>query len=424
MAEKTNKQAMKASRSPDAGLKIFKDPEANWVVNRTIAFMNEKCAEFGECLYTARRIKTLGETDEDVWRDEWTALAKRVENIASEALQRGHRVSAREAYLRASNYYRTAEYCTSPFHPQFDPLWKKSVETFQKAAALLDPPIEMLHVNYQGKNLPAYFWRPDRSSNPRPTLIAAGGADSSLEELAYWVGFAAVRRGYNFFAFDHPGHRGAMHIDPSLIKMVEYEKPYRQAIDLLQTLPGVDQRLAMTGYSFGGYVTLRVAAHDERIKAIAPNPAIVHEPFAQELPGIFGKIPLEWIDALIRKGMEKKPTVKNWLKYIQWSCGYPAENWSEMLEIGKSGFTVRDLLPRISCPTLIMVGDNEGQLWNEQAQECYQGISSQDKKMHVFSIEKDGSNDHCQLDNRTRGSQVLLDWLDETFDYEMKSSRP
>ena len=32
-------------------------------------------------------------------------------------------------------------------------------------------------------------------------------------------------------------------------------------------------------------------------------------------------------------------------------------------------------------------------------------------------LEKDGSNDLIQLDNRISGNQIKFDWLDEIFDY-------
>ena len=36
--------------------------------------------------------------------------------------------------------------------------------------------------------------------------------------------------------FDHPGHRGAVHKYNDCIKRSDYEKPYKEAIDLLETL--------------------------------------------------------------------------------------------------------------------------------------------------------------------------------------------
>ena len=58
----------------------------------------------GESFTTARRIK---DKDIDSWTVEWTATANRIEGIAAKCLSGGHIVSAREAFLRASVYWRT-----------------------------------------------------------------------------------------------------------------------------------------------------------------------------------------------------------------------------------------------------------------------------------------------------------------------------
>jgi len=44
--------------------------------------------------------------DETAWYAEWRALADRIHADADRSAAENHRVSARESYLRASNYYR------------------------------------------------------------------------------------------------------------------------------------------------------------------------------------------------------------------------------------------------------------------------------------------------------------------------------
>ena len=106
---------------------VFKDHETDWFFKRTLEYMVEKAAEIGECLYVARRID---ETDGESWIKEWAELAEKVEKAGDESLNGGHKISARESFLRASNYYRAAEYGTPPYHPRFHELWEKSRECF------------------------------------------------------------------------------------------------------------------------------------------------------------------------------------------------------------------------------------------------------------------------------------------------------
>src|ERR1700755_30839 len=64
-------------------------------------------SEFGEVMATVNRI-TSG--DDNGWDNEWNATAERVFAEAEAQRAAGHRVSARDGYLRASNYYRTSEF--------------------------------------------------------------------------------------------------------------------------------------------------------------------------------------------------------------------------------------------------------------------------------------------------------------------------
>ncbi len=47
------------------------------------------------------------------WYSEWRALAERIRADADRSAAEGHPVSARESYLRASNYYRLCEFYLS-----------------------------------------------------------------------------------------------------------------------------------------------------------------------------------------------------------------------------------------------------------------------------------------------------------------------
>ena len=75
---------------------------------RALAYTGRGGAGIGDCFGTAARIT---KTDADLWHDEWFATARRVERHAGQSAAAVHRVSARGAYLRASNYSRTAGIC-------------------------------------------------------------------------------------------------------------------------------------------------------------------------------------------------------------------------------------------------------------------------------------------------------------------------
>ena len=80
---KQEKNKKNERRSPDAGFKIFKDPEMDWTFARTLQYIYENAAEVGECLRVARKID---EKNRESWIEEWAKLALKKEIKAQETL--------------------------------------------------------------------------------------------------------------------------------------------------------------------------------------------------------------------------------------------------------------------------------------------------------------------------------------------------
>ena len=45
-------------------------------------------------------------------------------------------------------------------------------------------------------------------------------------------------------------------------------------------------------------------------------------------------------------------------------------------------------------------------------------IASPEKAMRVFTLERDGTHDHCMLDNHSRMQQVIFEWLGGVFAHD------
>lgn len=406
----TRKRGMDFARSFNS-FGLFEDHETDWLFKRTLEYMGQKCAESGECLTAARRID---ERDAESWIREWAELGRKLEAQGEESLAGGHRVSARESFQRAMNYYRTAEYACAPDHPRFEELWRKSVACMARALPLMEGSVERVEVPFERWSLPGYLARPDASGSPRPTLILAGGNDSSIEELLMAGCRAALDRGYNFFTFDYPGHRGAVHRHPDCVRRPDMEAPFAAALDFLLSRPGVDGRIALAGFSFGGYVAARVAAFEPRIKAVIPDSPIVDvaELAAKGRAAASRGLPDRLFDALLDRRLRRSPILRNFIRYGAWTRGEPYGSYAAIARLDYSAYTVRGLLDRITCPALSLAGAGEGEIMVRQAREFHEGVASKDKRLHIFTLEADGSDDHCQLDNLGRGMQVIFDWLD------------
>jgi hypothetical protein len=113
---------------------LFDDPLFQMFAERA-TMMTRGGAEYGECAATARCI-TSG--DADSWYREWVATAERVAGWGDESASRGHAVSAREAYLRASTYYRISFYPLfgAPVDPRLVAAFDRETQCFGQFAAL------------------------------------------------------------------------------------------------------------------------------------------------------------------------------------------------------------------------------------------------------------------------------------------------
>jgi pimeloyl-ACP methyl ester carboxylesterase len=391
---------------------IFKSSEMNWLFKRILTAMSEKGAEIGECLYAAQRIN---ESDLDSWITEWANLAEMVYRQGIDSLNQKHRISARESFLRSMTYYRAAEYLCAPKDPRFDILWEKSRNSFIRACELFDPPVEVVMIPFEDGLMPGYFWRPANDLINRPTLISVGGNDDTGEESFLWNGPAAVRRGYNYFTFEYPGHRGCVHLNRNLVKRPDYEVPFAVAINYLMKKEGVDDRLALAGHSHGGYAVCRAAIYDKRIKALIPStPLINADAVARKMFNIADKLPDSLLNLLINLKFINSPEIRVLIDYMVWTLGYP-DLMSVIRDENRQGFTFEGEEHKISCPVLALIGENEGEELKNQAIKFIENISSTKKELMVFTLDEDASDDHCQLDNRTRANQVIFDWLDGIF---------
>lgn len=87
---------------------IFKDEAFKFETLRAAGFAGDAAgADFGEVIVTTAQIP---EVDEDAWTETWRATAGRTAKRGEDSPEVGDTVSAREAFLRASSYYRSAEF--------------------------------------------------------------------------------------------------------------------------------------------------------------------------------------------------------------------------------------------------------------------------------------------------------------------------
>jgi pimeloyl-ACP methyl ester carboxylesterase len=390
----------------------FDDPEMDFQLIRMLGMAPYGGAALGECLTAARQIDDGNPWS---WARAFGELAVRLEAQAWDCFRAGHRVSARELFLRTSNYYRSAEYYANPRLPEHHHFGMKARECFLQAAPLCREVIEVLAIPFEGSALPAYFLRPDADRSPRKTLLVISGFDGTAEESYFQAGAAAVERGFNVLLFEGPGQTGTLRLHPHLTFRPDYEVPVRAVIDYALGRPDVDpDRLAFLGISFGGYFSIRAAANEPRIRALIPNSPIVD--LYRYMVAFLGDGAVNAEDDLTPDEVAELaddvvPAAAKWgLFNVCRRFGVP--RLGAYFEVLKH-FRVGPALQNITCPTLALVGEGEGAESLAQAQEYLEGVSGP-KQLYRFTV-AEGADTHCQFNNLSLSNHVILDWLDERF---------
>ncbi len=265
----TGAQAQTQAPAPSKGPPnpLFAEDDEFWFETVRMFGADEYGAgSFGEVLAVSCQIKA---GDYDSWYDAWNAAGERLAKEGDGQLARGHKVSARDSFLRASNAYRSSEFFlhANPKDPRVTRAFARQVETYKAAIKLWPTPIEPVEIPYEGKTLPGYLHRVDGTAKKRPLLILQTGFDGSAEEMHWSGAAAAVERGYNVLVFDGPGQSGSLHRD-GLTFRPDWEKVITPAVDFALKLKGVDpKKIALMGVSMGGYLAPRAAAFEPRLAA-------------------------------------------------------------------------------------------------------------------------------------------------------------
>ena len=305
-------------------------------------------ADIGECLATASRIK---EGDFESWFEEWHLIALRIENFAEDALAKKQYHSARAAYFRASNYYRTSGFFlnANPDDPRFVTVWKKSCDLFVKGISLFKFKFEKIEIPFEDGILPVYFFSPDNAKISRPTMIALTGFDGTKEELFLQSGFEALSRGYNFLCFEGPG-QGEVVRQQKIYYRHDWEKVVTPVVDYVQQRIEVDpKRIVLMGVSYGGYLAARAAAFEPRIAALIANDGLYD---LYEATTSFG----EKAQQPRHSDPTNLPTTVRWaLAQARWIFQATPEQYIEKLK----KYTLKEVASKISCHTLICEAEND-----------------------------------------------------------------
>jgi alpha-beta hydrolase superfamily lysophospholipase len=212
----------------------------------------------------------------ETWADAWEELAVEHETAAQAARERGETELSTRHALQASAAYNFSQYVIFMDMNRKRALHEACVRSYAAAAGDFDPPSQPIEILYRRRPMCGYLRVPPVRAVPAPVVVMFNGTNAVKEELHWWSN-AFLERGIATLVFDGPGMGRTFH----RLSMVAEPRPVGVAIlNFIETRPELDPgAVAFVGLSLGGYCTLRMAAHDKRIRAVAA----VSPPFSADV---------------------------------------------------------------------------------------------------------------------------------------------
>jgi esterase FrsA len=201
-------------------------------------------------------VKAAFETIHTADKDEWAAGFMRVgDKYFNEAksLEKSDPTKANADYIRAWRIYSFGRWPV-PVSPGKQKSYEKALESYLDHARFMDPPLEVVRIPYEGKEIIGYLRLPKNAKGPVPLVIAVNGLDSRKEDLT--ESFSAILPfGIGYLAVDGPG------TGQNPIKVSETaDRMLSKVIDYAQSRPEIDKdRIAMHGVSWGAYWATKMA---------------------------------------------------------------------------------------------------------------------------------------------------------------------
>lgn len=410
---------------------LFDDRAADYETLRAVGYVATGGAEIGEVVATAAGIE---DSAPDAWWERWNALAERLRRRGDEAVSEGRWETAAASWLRASNYYRTAEFFLHghPEDPRIRDTSDRAVDAFRCFAHLhaghdelpcsrgeaarevrsSELAISEVFLPFDGTFLPGWWLTPP-SHEERPTLVAVGGFDSTAEEMFFAVGRAAVARGWNCLLFDGPG-QGRVIREQGIPFRPDWEVPMAAVLDAVSGFPGVDTaRIALIGMSQGGYFAPRAAAFDHRPAAVVAWDGVYDYTAAMGhlMPGTSPYEMLDQgrdaeVDAAIGRAAESNPSLRWLIGHGMWTYGVATPS---AYVRGMRDYHLRDgLAERVACPVLVLDAEND-HFAAGQPDQLAEHLTAPHEIVRMPA--HDGAGEHCNAGSLQHFHAVLFDWL-------------
>ena len=356
----------------------------NFQMNRVLTHGEEGCRE-EELMEIAPKLQKF---DPTTWFEQWNMLAQRAEKDGR--------------LMHATYYHRMSEF----FLPNGVPEKDEAYENFSRCfyAATADTDLESFDIPYEGYKLPAIRLK---ANEEKGVVVLHGGFDSFIEEFYLWLREYPAA-GYTIIIFEGPGQGRPLRDG---LKMThEWEKPVAAVLDFFEL-----EDVTLIGVSLGGYLALRAAAYEPRIRHV-----VAWNVIWDALRGFNRDKPERFFRA-IRKGRKMMinimaAVVRRLDDMVDWLITHgmyvtgsetPFDHLQKFMK-----YQTKDLSPLIEQDVLLLAGENDHFVPVEFLELQKAALTSARSVRERMFTAEEGGDQHCQVGRIDLATNEILDWLD------------
>lgn len=399
---------------------LFADPLHDEFAGLAIGWVTSGASDYGEVVAIAEAFPEGG--DDGAYYDAWSGAAGRHVERADAALKAGHDLTAQAHLYRAAAYYGVAikPWFGVPVDRRMTQGFEACTAAFDRAIVIGPRPAERLTVPFDGYELPAWFVPAvgSMAGELHPVVIVSNGYDGTLPECHFGIGKAAAERGYHVVLFDGPG-QGALLVRDGITMIPDWERVVTAVVDAIIERDDVDPaRIALHGWSLGGYLAPRAATAEHRLAAVVADPALwgivdgmrglVTALGSPELAAGLPDLPADAAAQMTEKIMGDRGLTWRIIKRAFLVHG--VEDLQGYVQAAEP-FTLTGRADDIRCPLLGTT--TEGDPLSSGARAFIDRLSCPTTLLEFTVAE--GAGGHCELQNRWLLNSRVLDWLDDTL---------
>jgi pimeloyl-ACP methyl ester carboxylesterase len=353
-------------------------------------------------------------TNDDTMLQEMRNVSPRIHNY-SEFIQNFfelYEIALNDGYkLKAAHYLRVAEFYMTNTDPKKQEFRKQFITLMRDHFHITDD--QHYKIPYEDGFLSAYRFTPQ---SPKGTFVVFGGFDSYAEEMFKTV-LAMKESGYDVVFFDGPG-QGATLEDYHIPLTHEWEKPVKIILDYF----GLSD-VTLIGVSLGGYLVIRAAAYEKRIKRVVADDICTDflEALLRQIPAKSRK----FVNFLVTHNNKLNAILINSILYrLSKKCLMLEWGFNQGMNVTGSktpydffrkvkAYNTKEISYLVDQDVLLMAGQNDHYIPLHQFFD--QGkmlINVRSLTSRMFTRSESAQN-HCQLGNVGLSIQVIVNWVEE-----------